>query len=214
MTTKNALKAYILFNLNAHNLILNYLEKIINLPSIDNDSHNAIDMQSNDIMKVYFLNGYLKHKFIKFYDRYILEINYIIEDYCKKIKVDIDEEDIGIIKELVISAKITKEKIIQNLNNNIKNSLSDKELLTLIRQVHSTSNIMINLEYKMRSLIDLDDLDIQKGMFFKSFRYNPLYDKTKDIFYDFPAAVKYNMCINYFTYTYENLIDKLEPDNE
>jgi len=31
---ETAINKYILFNLNAHNLILNYLEKIINLPKI------------------------------------------------------------------------------------------------------------------------------------------------------------------------------------
>lgn len=110
-----AINEYILFNLNAHNLILNYLEKIIHLPSIDNDSHNAIDMQSNDIMKVYFLNGYLKHKFIKFYDKYILEINSILEDYCKTLSIDLEEYNKEMINELVISAKIAKEKLIDKL---------------------------------------------------------------------------------------------------
>jgi len=211
---KTAINKYILFNLNTHNLILNYLEKIIHLPSIDNDSHNAIDMQSNDIMKIYFLNGYLKNSFIKFYDNFILKIDSVVNKYCTNLGININYESELKIKNLIISATQTREKIFQSLDYEDKESVDDKELLYLIRQVHSTSNVLLNFEYKLRSFIDLDDLDVQKGKFFKFFRYNPLYDKTKGILYEFPATVDYSVCIPYFTYTYEKLIDKLEPDNE
>lgn len=214
MVIKDALDKYISFNLKSHDLILSHLEQIIKLPSKNNSSHSSIDLQSNDLIKVYFLNGYLKNSFIKFYDNFILKIDSVVNKYCTNLGININHESELKIKNLIISATQTREKIFQSLDYEDKESVDDKELLYLIRQVHSTSNVLLNFEYKLRSFIDLDDLDIQKGKFFKFFRYNPLYDKTKGILYEFPATVDYSVCIPYFTYTYEKLIDKLEPDNE
>jgi len=209
MNEKEALLAYVNAINHAHDLNLKHLDYLLNLPSIKNGSFLAIGKEKDELKSIYLLNGYLKHNMSRFYSEHLLKLKENVIAYSNKKSIDISDIKLD---ELMNSIRQTSDKILLKLDTAPSQSLTGSETLGVIRTLIDTTNIMLNFESNLKSLIDFEALDIQKGKSFKIFRDNTMKLNVDLMFYLYPRASTYKACLTQYTYLYEKLIDQENED--
>jgi hypothetical protein len=202
-----AIKEYIKVIHDFHKLTLFYANTIISSASIKHDSKWTLLDGENPLIKVYRINGYIKYTIWSFYNKYVKDSDIFMDKYCKENKIK--HPDINFdIKQLMTETK----EIMLLLENNFDTSppltaVSDAELLELIRLMFKSIDMLMSLEYKLRSIPDYSKLDLQAGKSFKFFRSNYLFDRMENILLSYPQSGNLRSCKTFFTATLNELTE-------
>lgn len=204
VTPNEALLNYIKIIKDIHQLNLLYIGDIILLPSQECKSYSLINEHDDIVINILLMNGYIKNRFVKFYSEYALKLDLVAEKYCQEYKLDIstyqnDINEIHFFSEHLLSTIEANRKPSTLLASNI-------EIVEQINLMYEAINHLVNLEYKVKSIINFESLDIVGDSFFKIFKSNELYMLTKLLLNDFPNS----KTISAKKWRYQYMIDKVE----
>lgn len=204
---KDALEEYIKIIYSSHKLTLDYLDSIVKLPSVYCAVYSKMLEGDNPLLKVYRLNGYMKERTLRFYKGYVKDLDVFINDYCKKNKIDkpVIFFDMA---EFIEEVNKTVSFIEKNLDTKpILECVTDHYIIYSIKDMFDCIDNFMSLDYKIRSIIDDEKLDLQIGKNFRMFRTNELYYKSHSLIHSYPKSGIFNVCKTFFTPTLNKLTE-------
>ena len=197
VTHNEALKTYIDVLRKAHSLNTLYIDKILALPAVKCVSYSEITEGADVLMKIYRLNGYMRTRFINFYEDFVLTLEEKAVEYCKKHKLNYENY-----KETIDTLTKTAKGILSKINDTleIKPKLNvDKTVISQYTQeMYTGIDLLVNLEYELKSQVDLAELDVLGAVMFKPFRDNKFYTLTTLLLLQFPKSNNINVLKSYF----------------
>jgi hypothetical protein len=205
LKSKEAVEEYIKIIYDTHKLTLIYIDSIINLPSVDCKFYSDILKSDDILLKIYNMNGNIKNKIIRFYHRYVNDFDVFVDSYCKKnkisnleIKFDMPEfmQEVKKTISVIEHSLDTKPKIID---------IPDTQIVLLIKDMFDSIDRLMSMEYKIRSIIDYNKLDLHIGKSFRIFRSNVIFYKAHSLVSNYPQSGDYNACKTFFLPALDNL---------
>lgn len=202
-----AAKEYIKVIHEFHKLTSVYANTIVLYPSIKHESIKTLLEDDNVLLRVYKMNGYIKYSIWKFYNKYVKDCDLFIDNHCKSHKIKFPKIDFNM-EIFNIEIKEIMNLLQQNFDTNPPLiNVSDSELLELIRLMFQSIDMLMSLEYKLRSIPDYSKLDLQAGKNFKFFRYNLLLDRTENLLSSYPQSGNLRSFKNFYTATLNRLTE-------
>lgn len=201
-----ALTEYIRIIKIIHENSLLYIGKILSLPSVKCTSYKLTTESDNILLNVYRLNGFMLTRFITFYQDFVLELEKLAKNYCKKhnlnyelYKNDIDE--LENIAEDKLNTIYLKLEIESQMTGDIVVIASN------IREMYECIDDLVNLELRNSRDININRVDVVGRKLFRLFRRNELYTMTSLLGLEFPKSGNLTLKKSYF-------IDKLNELDE
>ena len=191
VTHNEALKKYIGILKKIHALNILYIDNVLKLPAIKCESYSSITEGDDLLLKVYRLNGYMRTRFIDFYEDFMSKIEDKAVKYCKKHKINYEpyKKDIDTLKK--ISADM-----LQKINSSLENGSVSNNVLGInhyIKDMYDGIDLLVTLEHEIKGQINPDELDVLGDVMFKSFRDNQLYTLTQLLLVRFPKSANLNI---------------------
>lgn len=192
VTHSEALKTYIDVLKKAHSLNTLYIDKILALPSVKCVSYSEITEGTDVLMKIYRLNGYMRTRFINFYEDFVLTLEEKSVEYCKKHKLNYEhyKEEINTLTKI---AKEMLKKINDNLEIKPKLNVDNKVISQYIKEMYAGIDLLVTLDYELKGQVDLSALDVLGDVMFKPFRDNKFYTLTTLLLLQFPKSNNINV---------------------
>jgi hypothetical protein len=192
VTHNEALKTYIDVLKKAHSLNTLYIDKILALPSIKCVSYSEITEGTDVLMKIYRLNGYMRTRFINFYEEFVLTLEEKAVEYCKKYKLNYEHYKKEI-DTLTNTAKDMIKKINDNLEIEPKLNVDNTVMSEYIKEMYAGIDLLVTLEHELKGQVDLAELDVLGDVMFKPFRDNKFYNLTTLLLLQFPKSNNLNV---------------------
>jgi len=176
-----------------HKLASDNFDFILSLPSYECTQFSQITKSQDSLLNVYFMNGYIKYKFLKFYELYACQVYEVGSQYITKHGLNYLNFEPHLL-ELKTDADLYRDKMAIN-NANLNDIQLDREQVgRSISNMFKAIDIMVEMDDKVHNFIVMDDLDVNKQSMFKFFFKNELYVRTNILLNDFPKGNLLNSC--------------------
>lgn len=204
--TEIAIKEYLHTVYQLHLMTAEKIEYFINLPSVKCESRSNIQEDDSVLLKVYKLNGHMKFTILNFYNEYLKDIDSFVQQYCQKYKINIPSVDFDLDK-FKVDIQSTIQKIESNIDTSPKTDGDNAYILSNIKTLFESIDILISLEYKFCAVPDYRKLDILQNCRFKIFRSNQLFYRVRNIIHRYPRSSIFNLYKTSFLPTLDKLTE-------
>jgi glycerophosphoryl diester phosphodiesterase len=208
-----ALTEYVKIIQRIHGNNLLYLDKILALPSVKCTSYKLTTESDNTLLNVYRLNGFMLTRFITFYQEFVLELEKLAKNYCRKHKLnyEIYKNDIDELN-----------KIAEDNLNTIHLKLETEDQMTddivviasNIKETYACIDHFVNLELRNSRDINIKRVDVVGKKMFSLFRRNELYTMTSILGMEFPKSGNLTLKKRYFIDKLNELDDLIALKNK
>lgn len=213
VTHNEALAEYISIIQSCHKLNLNYLNRLMLLPAIKCRSYNLTTESENTLLNVYHLNGFMLNRFVIFYQEYVIELKQLAKKYCKKNKLNYAHY-----KETIEDLNNSGQRIIEDLNvklETVSELQDDIEFISHnIKEMYKSIDDLVNLEFQISSIVNLDKVDVVGKKMFSLFRRNELHTMTKLLLIEFPKSSILTLKKRYFIHKLNELDNLIESSKD